>query len=213
MRRNRCEDDTTALRHHQRPADREVICCTARRRSDHQSVRMIGVQQFAVHLGLNSQHVRQTLLEDRNLIQRIRRHDQSLAHNTILVYDAQIQQTALFNRILTGYQLIKNCIQIISLYFGQESQMTAVHTQDRNVFVSDSSSARQERTITSYRKRKINRLAVDILRLLLSIPILRETRILTQVQFLPQFLRQHHVHAALCHELQYMPHLCQGVRF
>ena len=38
MRSDRCEDDASALRRHQRTTDGEVICRTAGRRSDNQTV-------------------------------------------------------------------------------------------------------------------------------------------------------------------------------
>ena len=62
--------------------------------------------------------------------------------------------------------------------------MPAINAQDRDALVANSGGTRQERTITANRQREVDRLAIYVLRLLLAVPILRKTRVLTQVQFL-----------------------------
>jgi hypothetical protein len=100
-----------------------------------------------------------------------------------------VQQAALLDGVLTFDKLFEDLVQIIGLHLGQEAQMTAVDTEDGDVLVPDRRGTGKEGSVTTDRERKINRFAVHVLRLFVSIPVLRKTRVLTQVQLLTQFLR------------------------
>ena len=181
VRCDRREDHSSVLRHDERSADGEVIGSTAGRRGDDKTVRVVGVQQLAVHLRLDAQHVRQTLFEDGYLVQRVGRHDKALTTDVIFVEDRQVEQDATLNRIFPGYQLMKDIIDILGLNLCQKSQMATIDAEYRNILIADSCCAGEEGTVTTNGKRKIYWFAIDVLRLLISVPVLRKTRVLAQV--------------------------------
>ena len=178
VRRDRREDDTAGLRHKQRTADGEIIGSTTRRRGDDQTVGMVGVQQLAVDLRLDGQHVRQTLLEDRYLVEGVGRQDQSLAGESVFVEHGEMQQTAPLDRIFARYEFLEDIIQVLRLHFGEESQVSAVHAEDRYVLVSYRRGGGQECTVTADRQREVDGLAIHVLRLCVSVPVLRKSRVL-----------------------------------
>ena len=126
VRSDRSNDDSPALRYHQRTTDRQVISRTAGRCSNDQSVRVIGVQQLAVDAQFNLQHTTQTLLKDGNFVQCIRRHNESISLIASFVRHSQSEQATLLNRIFACHQLAQDIIHVICRYLCEETQMPAV---------------------------------------------------------------------------------------
>ena len=136
-------------RNDNRAAVRQAIGRRTRRRANHQSISLIGVQILPVDAGANGDHRSGVARQDGHVVEGIG----SLAQR--LSVGLHLNHGTVLHRIVIIVQSLHTCLNIVGSHIGQETQSAHVYTQNGYLLGTNPAGSLQKGAVASHRNGEV----------------------------------------------------------